>query len=970
MSLFNVCTWWSAQCSDLGENYDVASLLCARFGLEDQEKDYIVIGTHAGHLSIYYPSYELDATGNTYGYRATDLLLEQQGNSPILGVYAGRFTANSRKENANQLAVLHPYMVVIYSVQFIGGVAEHGAQLSLQQLHAYRFNRTAFALCKGYFGKVKGREFFCVVHLDGALTFYEQDGISYECKFPGHRALPTPIVYCERTDSFFRLASAWNLECFTYQDLSHSSINKSQYQSTWSMCLGEGILDMNVVQVKSDHASLMILGERNFLCVTDAGKLEFILKLEYVPKCFYSFVVGYYWEPTARLITIIFSASSKLFIYEKANIIWAAHIKHEPPVAIQRSNLSGLTGALVTLGPCGQLRIGYLGTDPYVFQVPPLNVQELSFTEAQKKLQELEEEIKEATDIQNVEIINQKAYEDMNISFTINAEVKAEADLLLLEDIPVNVALKELSVSTGQLRWHAKEDLSEMQIVFNMPEGIRCSHDTVTYVNVKGDTSETMELEFFIAELLHFHTSKVEVVVSFISMKGVPRVIQQAAFLPLNMFFKLKQPQKAASIKLTYIINLKVEESPKLCDYFSEFISWENESQSLGLVLLTTLGENVEEIVTIVAEKNSNRLRLESDVLEAFPLVLERLIYQTLEAQKLILGPRKATLKGQINPNADYITASAFIPVQPILHRIDIHHETQENIRKQTLELDELWQRFKELQRRLQEKVEDEPKEILVLQIEENYDHLIAEGDRLTEMRKHELKQRCDLTCALTVAKLIISSLKLEEKLVNIISSVLTTPSEDWTELSWEESMAAGIDMLHHYGPLSSTNTNNQHSMIDSNINTEKSFDYKRFRRNVAILFERIVRLASNDQQLAEVQIIETTMPKSSRAEIVDQSTEDMANIHEILNVQPMTLTTAPVRRLRPYQRSCTLEAVEDDDEEEATEDEEDLRKMGYKKHYGCKEINKENNDATPWVNEDFKLPESDELFNDLGIWW
>ena len=97
----------------------------------------------------------------------------------------------------------------------MSGVAEHGAQLSLHKLTEYSFQRTAFSFCKGHFGKVKGREFFCVVHLDGSLTFYEQDGISYECKFPGHRALPTPIVYCERTDSFFRLASAWNLECYT-----------------------------------------------------------------------------------------------------------------------------------------------------------------------------------------------------------------------------------------------------------------------------------------------------------------------------------------------------------------------------------------------------------------------------------------------------------------------------------------------------------------------------------------------------------------------------------------------------------------------------------------------------------------------------------------------------------------------------------------------------------------------------------
>lgn len=93
MSLFNVCNWWTSQCPDLEENYDVASLLCARFGLEEQEKDYIVVGSHTGQLSIFYPSYEQDANGNSSGFKPTDLLLEIQGDLPILGVYAGRFSA-------------------------------------------------------------------------------------------------------------------------------------------------------------------------------------------------------------------------------------------------------------------------------------------------------------------------------------------------------------------------------------------------------------------------------------------------------------------------------------------------------------------------------------------------------------------------------------------------------------------------------------------------------------------------------------------------------------------------------------------------------------------------------------------------------------------------------------------------------------------------------------------------------------
>lgn len=162
-----------------------------------------------------------------------------------------RLRSTVRNENANQLGVLLPNAIVIYNVLAIGGLAEHGAQLRLQMQAEHKFQRVAFGLCQGHFGQVKGREFFCVVHLDGTLTFYEQDGISYECRFPGFRALPAPVVYCERTDSFFRFSATWDLQCYSYQDLSHSLVTKSSYQPTWTQCVGEGIVDMRVVKVKA-----------------------------------------------------------------------------------------------------------------------------------------------------------------------------------------------------------------------------------------------------------------------------------------------------------------------------------------------------------------------------------------------------------------------------------------------------------------------------------------------------------------------------------------------------------------------------------------------------------------------------------------------------------------------------------------------------------------------------------------------
>ncbi|ALC41616.1 CG15666, partial [Drosophila busckii] len=677
MSLFNVCSWWSTQCGTATQ-YDVASLLCARFGLDTQEKDYIVVGSQTGQLSVYYP--------HGKAFEATDLLLELQLAEPILGLYAGKFSGNARNENANQLAVLQPNAIAIYNLQAVAGLADYGTQLKLQLLVEHKFARVAFALCQGHFGQVKGREFFCVVHLDGTLTFYEQDGICYECSFPGQRALPAPVVYCERTDSFLRFNASWHLQCFSYQDLSHSLVSRSSsYQPSWSQCLGEGILDMRVVQLKENCSYIMILGERNYICLDDNGKFNFLLKLDYAPKCFYSFVVGYYWEPGARLLTAIVSDSAKLHIYEQANLIWAAQWQQPAPVAIQRSNVHGLAGSLVTLSANGQLTVGYLGAQPFQFQVKPLNIEELSFAEAHKQLQQLEEEIKESVDIRDMDALNKQAAEQVRLSFSIQKEVFDDLDTLLL-DVPADVAVKELPSAKGLLRIKIKAELAELQVVFNMPSGVRCSQETLSLVNVPAGSSQELELDFYIAELLHAHSTRVEVFASFVSPRGIPRVLQQSAYLPLSMFYRSCQPQKAAGIKLTYTITSK-HVPPKLSTFFAEFVDAESETHAMGLQLLCPGLEKLNEIITVVAAKNSNRLRIQSDCVETFGMILERIVETTLQldsAASLLNMQKRKPKRGVLNRCVERIIAAPFIPSQPILHRVDVHHETQLNIRSQT----------------------------------------------------------------------------------------------------------------------------------------------------------------------------------------------------------------------------------------------------------------------------------------------
>lgn len=178
--------------------------------------------------------------------------------------------------------------------------------------------------------------------------------------------------------------------------------------------------------------------------------------------------------------------------------------------------------------------------------------------------------------------------------------------------------------------------------------------------------------------------------------------------------------------------------------------------------------------------------------------------------------------------------------------------------------------------------------------------------------------------------------------------------------------MAPGIDMLHHFGPLMRSKSTSTHGLLDGNTSNRDSFDYSRFRRHFATLFDRIVRLASSstDEQAAK---------QTPATEQTVEQVQPVPQLNEIGNMQRMLGDKkAPVPRAGKPNLSSSLEAVEDEEEY----DEEDLRDMGYRKDYGPaagaegdEKVQKKGK-RSEWVNEDFELPTTEELFSDLGIWW
>ena len=116
-------------------------------------------------------------------------------------------------------------------------------------MYDHPLEKCAFSMCKGNFGGVKGREFICVLQMDGSVKFFEQDGITFECPLPGERNIPAPIHYLPRVDCFVTVSPAWELECFRYLNLSETNLNLRRNDPIWSLCIGEYPIDMSVHQI-------------------------------------------------------------------------------------------------------------------------------------------------------------------------------------------------------------------------------------------------------------------------------------------------------------------------------------------------------------------------------------------------------------------------------------------------------------------------------------------------------------------------------------------------------------------------------------------------------------------------------------------------------------------------------------------------------------------------------------------------
>ncbi|CAH4032164.1 unnamed protein product [Pieris brassicae] len=355
MSIFKSKPFWSNEKLQ-SETYDegIQNSCCVKVDKFNSHNDSdCIIACEGRQLKIYKPSKESES----------DIILESDQKDVILQIETGKFIMDS---SDRQILILHPQSYATYFLEKKDGHIDAGVQNYLRPVLNHSFTKKACSVIVGPFGVTKSRDLICIQALDGALSFFDQDTFLFMCLFDDI-IIPTPIGYVLSNDVFIICKSTWIMEIYSYQQLRElSELSGRQNKKNipqWTYSPGEEISALQVIRTSSTFSSIITLGERYLYCFQDNGLMKFMIRFDFMPVCFYAYIIGWYYEPNSRLIIMVVSDDAKLYVYEDTTLLWSCDLLNNT-IAISRCFLKNLAGGIVTLSTNGIISVSYLGTEP------------------------------------------------------------------------------------------------------------------------------------------------------------------------------------------------------------------------------------------------------------------------------------------------------------------------------------------------------------------------------------------------------------------------------------------------------------------------------------------------------------------------------------------------------------------------------------------------------------------------------
>ncbi|KAG7307170.1 hypothetical protein JYU34_007321 [Plutella xylostella] len=526
MSIFKLKPWWSNErLQDEEANEGIQNGNCVRIDrLSSHGESDCVILAEGSLLKIYTPSPEQNYSSH--------LLMESNLNDYVLHIEIGNFVVGAP---TRQMVVLHPQSYSIYDLQKQEGHTDAGDQNSLTLLIKHTFTRKAHSLACGPFGKIK-RDLICVQGLDGSLSFFDQDTFLFMCVFD-NVIMPVPISYVASSDTFVVSRSTWLLEIYSYEQLrDFSELNTRQNKKNipqWVYNAGEEISSVQVVQTSTNFSSIVALGERYLYCFQDNGLMKFTKKFDFMPMCFHAYLIGWYYEPGSRLLIMVASDDSKLYVYEGTTVLWSCDLLGTP-IWISRCFLKALSGGVVTLSPRGVVTISYLGTEPDLNPGATPAVNDVTDPEVvQAELEEVEDALqrimKDTEDVGTGE----KAMEEI-------IKIKAEAGK------PVQNLFQQFTTDSGDgihllmcpviviLTCSQPELISAVQLTYVCAAPLACSDSTICLDSVNG--TEIIETHVFLTNESDISDTHIKILFTITDAKGAITVTSRLVAVPVSLY--------------------------------------------------------------------------------------------------------------------------------------------------------------------------------------------------------------------------------------------------------------------------------------------------------------------------------------------------------------------------------------------------------------------------------------------------
>ncbi|KAG6450044.1 hypothetical protein O3G_MSEX006378 [Manduca sexta] len=524
MSIFKVKEWWSNEkLQNNVPNAGIQNIDCLAVDkfIGHSESDCILVG-EGRQIKIYKPNVEQDVS---------QTLLETELNDSVIQIGTGKFISGVEDR---QIIVLHPRSYAIYHLRQKEGHTDAGEQNSLDQILNHSLNRKSYSLTYGSFGNIRSRDFICVQALDGSLSFFDQDTFLFLCTF-NDIIIPTPVAYIANCDSFVISKSTWVLEVYSYQQLrefSELNLKHKKHIPQWFYNAGEEISRIQVIQSSSNFSSIVALGERHLYCFQDNGLMKYMIKFDFIPICISAYLIGWYYEPTARLLVMVASEDSKLFIYESTTLLWSCDLLY-PPVSITRCYLKGLPGGLVTLSRNSKITVCYLGTEPDLNSNASLLINEpFDPQQVQEELEVVEEELQKILESEDPD----HGFSLIDQIININADVGKPVQNLFQEFTKEEALHLLMCPIIVMLTCNDPKQIQSIQINYDCFSPFTCSESTVCLDGVNG--TEIIETQVFLTSDADISDTRVKILFTIINPTGKIAVLTRQVLLPLSLYCK------------------------------------------------------------------------------------------------------------------------------------------------------------------------------------------------------------------------------------------------------------------------------------------------------------------------------------------------------------------------------------------------------------------------------------------------